>query len=219
VRLKSILAALILAAMVVGPASAVVLGLDWGTGQRPVTISYFGSSHSVYAGSLKGYLGGQLGDPLPPNDGTYFGDLFCVDLDHTITIPTEYEVQVLTTAALANGGRLAWLYQNNIAEAKNGNIDTAAALQIALWDVVTDGGDGLDTGNFQYVSGLAARSTNSSATMIAESAGKVGEATFLRAVGPTGQSMITIPVPEPGTFGLLGLGFSLISFGFLRKRS
>jgi hypothetical protein len=219
VRLKSILAALILAAVLAVPASALVLGLDWGTGQSPVTINYFGSSLSVYAGSLKGYVGGQLGNPLPPNDGTYFGEVFCVDLNHFITIPTEYEVESLTTADLANGGRLAWMYQNNIAQAKNGDSDIAAALQIAMWDVVTDGGDGLDTGNFQYVSGLASRSTVSSATMIEESAGKAAEATYFRTIGPDGQSMITIPVPEPGTFGLLGLGFSLISFGFLRKRS
>jgi hypothetical protein len=196
----------------------VVLGLDWGIGQSPVTFLYHGSSHTVYAGSLKGYLGGQIGNPLPPNDGTYFGDLFCVDLDHSITVPTEYEVENLTTASLVNGGRLAWLYQNHIAEAKDDR-ETAAALQIALWDVLTDGGDGLAVGNFRYISGLSLKSNSQSTTMIAESAGKTDEATYLRAVGPYGQSMITRPVPEPGILSLLGLGIGLIGLGFLRKRS
>jgi hypothetical protein len=217
-RLKSIFAALILASILAAPASAVVLGLDWGTGRSPVTFNYFGANRTVYAGSLKGYLGGQLGNPLPPQDGTYFGDLFCIDLAHSITIPTEYEVESLTTASLANGGRLAWLYENNVSNAKN-DIDIAAALQLALWDVVTDDGDGLDVGNFQYVSGLNFKSNSSSSSMIAQSAGKVGLATYLRAIGPYGQSMITRPVPEPGTFGLLGLGISLLGFGLFRKRT
>jgi hypothetical protein len=216
---KSILAALILTTILAAPASALVLGLNWGTGQLPVTIDYFGSARTVYAGSLKGYLGGQLGNPLPPDDGTYFDELFCIDLVHSITLPTEYEVESLTTASLANGGRLAWMYQNNVASAKNGDSEAAAALQLALWDVLTDGGDGLDVGDFRYVSGLNSKSSSAASSMIMESAGKFGEGTYLRAIGPYGQSMITRAAPEPGTFGLLGLGFSLVGFGFFRKRS
>lgn len=215
---KSIFAALILATLLAAPASAVVLGLDWGTGQSPVTFKYFGANRTVYAGSMKGYMGGQIGAPLPPNDGTYFGEVFCVDLSHSISLPTEYEVETLTTAELTNGGQVAWLFQHNQAAAKN-DTEVSAALQLALWDVVTDGGDGLSVGNFQYLSGATSKTSEAGATMIAESAGQSDVATYLRAVGPYGQSMITSPVPEPGTFGLLGLGLSLLGFGFFRKRS
>lgn len=215
-RLKSIFAVLILATVLTAPASALVLGLTWGVGQSPVTFNYFGADHTVYAGSLKGYFGGQLGNPLPPNDGTYFGDLFCVDLAHSITIPTEYEVESLPISALANGERLAWLYRNYADVAKNDS-GIASALQLALWDIATDGGDGLDGGNFRYMSGASSKTQSS--IMITESLGKSAEAIYLRAIGPYGQSVITRPIPEPGTFGLVGLGLTLVGLGFFRKRS
>jgi hypothetical protein len=217
-RLKVILAALLLAAIAAAPASAVVLGLDWGTGQSPVSISYNGTTHNVYAGSLKGYLGGHLGNPLPPHDGTYFGDTFCVDLSHTITIPTEYEVDLLPTSQLVHGGRLAWLYKNYIGSAKTDG-ETAAALQLALWDVVVDGGDGFNTGNFRLLSGATSKTHSLMVNMVADSENKTDNATYFRTRGPYGQSMISVPVPEPGTFGLLGLGIGLVGLGFIRKRS
>jgi hypothetical protein len=213
-----IIAALLLMALLASPASAVVLGLNWGTGLSPVTIQYHGSNHNVYVGSLKSYLGGQLGNPLPPNDGVYAGDVFCVDLDHFISIPTEYDVQIESASSLTSGGRLAWIYQQHWAEAKN-DAGLAASMQLALWDVVTDGGDGLSSGNFRYISGLNAKTNSDAATMITQSQGQLSTATIFRATGPYGQTMIGVPVPEPGTFGLLGLGIGLVGFAFFRKRS
>lgn len=200
------------------PASAVVLGLNWGSGLSPVTISYQGTNHAVYAGSLKSYLGGQLGNPLPPVDGTYAGDVFCVDLDHFISIPTEYEVNVEDASVLSDGGRAAWLFQQHWAEAQ---VDAAlaASLQLALWDVVTDAGDGLDAGQFRYISGLSAKANGDAESMIVDSFGHTSTATVYRAVGPYGQTMIGVPVPEPGTFGLLGLGIGLVGLARFRRRT
>jgi hypothetical protein len=212
--------AIILVTMLAAPASAMVLGLDWGSGESPVTFSYLGHNQTVYAGSLKAYLGGTLGNPLPPNDGTYIGEVFCVDLDHTINIPTEYDISWQTTAALANGGRAAWIYQNYLAGSKNANNPVAAAVQIALWDVVYDAGDGLASGNFQYVNGLSATASSQAASLITSSVGHTAESAYFVATGQYGQAMIVpVPVPEAGTAALVGLGLSLLGVGFVRKRS
>lgn len=219
-RWKNVAVTLAFATLLASPASAMVLGLDWGSGESPVTFSYMGSNWNVYAGSLKGYLGGTLGSPLPPNDGTFVGEVFCVDLDHQISIPTEYDVEWLTTTSLANGGRAAWLYQNYLAGSKGGTSPAAAALQIALWDVVYDGGDGLASGKFQYVSGLSTTANSLAASLITVSAGQTAVSSYFVATGSYGQAMIVpVPVPEAGTLQLVGLGLGLLGIGFFRKRS
>jgi hypothetical protein len=217
-RLRIVVMILALTTLFAAPASAMILGLNWGTGLQPMSIKYDGATHNVYAGSLKGYFGGQLGNnKLPPQDGTYFADLFCVDLDHWITIPTEYDVQPLTTASLTHGGQAAWLYQNYISTAKNSG-GTSAALQLALWDVVTDGGDGLDQGKFQYISPAGDKSRGQATDMLMASAGRTATVSYFKATGTYGQSMIG-PVPEPGSLGLLGVGLGILTFGLLRRRS
>jgi hypothetical protein len=219
-RFLGVILALVLLSLAVSSSSAMVLGLDWGTGVSPVTINYMGADHRTYAGSLRGYLGGQLGSPLPPADGTYFEDLFCVDLDHWITIPTEYEVQRLSTASLAHGGRAAWLYRSYLTAAKASK-NTGAALQIALWDVVTDGGDGLGSGNFRYVGGLETGTVGEANSMLTASVGQASTASYFKGTREYGQSMIgpPPPVPEPGTWGLLLVGLGFVGAAFVRRRA
>lgn len=211
---KTLIITAVLALVVALPAQAMVLGLDWGFGRSTAHVTYKGSNLNLWAGSFAGYQGGTLGNPKPPVDGHFFGYLYCVDLEHLISLPTEYEVDPLTTSALTNGGRAAWLYKTYSGFSTDAS--KAAALQLALWDVVVDNGDGFAGGNFKYTGGLASSIATDASSMISASAGKGSQAAYFRPTGGYGQAMIG-PVPEPGSFALLGLGLAL-SFGGLALR-
>jgi hypothetical protein len=212
-QMKHCVWAALLVGLLTAPASAVVLGLDYGFGASPAHITYQGHNYNVWAGKMAAYLGGTLGNPLPPNDGVFSGYSFCVDLDHFIGLPTEYEVQVLPSSALSHGNRAAWLY-NSFAPAAATNL-SAASLQLAIWDVVYDNGDGLSTGNFRYTGGLDALAGSQASSFITASAGKSSTADYLKPTGCYGQGMLHA-VPEPGTLSLLGL--SLLSIAGLKIR-
>jgi hypothetical protein len=212
-RIVSIVAVLLALALVAPVASAVVLGLDWGLGLSPVRIQFNGHQEDVWAGGLNAYLGGTLGNPLPPNDGHYIGRVYCVDLHHNINVPTEYEVTLGSTLALANGGRAAWLHNTFAPQVTTAT--EAAALQLAIWDVVVDNGDGLGTGGFRYITGLGAAAVTSVGSLITSSLGHSSVAGYLDAKGEYGQDMIT-PIPEPATLGLLGFG--LVASGLIVRR-
>lgn len=215
------IASLLLGAFVVlaQPAAAMVLGLNWGVGESPAHISYNGHNLNVWAGKMAGYVGGTMGNPLPPNDGHFFGYVYCVDLDHMITLPTEYQVTESTTATINNGARVAWLFKNYSPVASSSGM--AAALQLAIWEVLVDNGDGLNSGNFRYSGGLSSFAGNQAQNMLAASLNKSeSSARVLRATGAYGQTMIAPPVPEPTPVVLLGLGLGFSIAGLvLRRRS
>lgn len=116
-----------------------------------VTIYYsgWGRSYSVYAGPFE----------ATRNNWTTSFDAYCVDLDHWDNMPASYLVTPLSTSLLttgtggaANGPGIAWLYntyEGGIHDATHG-----AALQLAIWELLTDGesktGVGFATGNFRY---------------------------------------------------------------------
>jgi hypothetical protein len=171
-----------------------------------VSINYNGNTSTIFAGA---------------QTATYQGDTFdayCVDLDHYNNFPTSYNVNAQDAAsALTNGSRAAKLY-NQFAGTATGDI--AAALQLALWDIVYDNGDGLGNGLFK--ASATSSITNAYNSMLAANLTSTSDlATFFEPdpyVGNKNQGLIGpgkySPVPEPASF----LAFALAAPALLRRR-
>lgn len=190
------------------------------------------------------YLGGGRGQsvavitPYAPNGATYFaGEMnlslagapaeypasfigFCVDLRHSVSTNDSYPVDLvpLPDAGLPNSGRIAWLYEAGLPTVVDNA--TAAGLQLAIWDVLTDNGDGLQSGGFRSdITGGVAAATSA---YLAASANQSGNATWLRSpTHPDGRRQDFVGpkpvIPEPATASLLALG-ALPMVSFLRRR-
>jgi hypothetical protein len=195
----------ILAVASVATANASILtvsGMASGRFQN-VSVNYLGNNMQVAAGA---------------QDATYNSNSFlgyCIDLTKINNLPTSYEVTpVNASTTLPNGIRVSRLY-NKFAATATGN--QAAALQLAIWDVLYDNGDGLNSGTFKSsVSGSILSNYN---TIIADSLSGISDlATHFDPTshGPNGnlhQGLIgpasflpPAPVPEPSSMALLGLG-------------
>jgi hypothetical protein len=171
-----------------------------------VSITFNGTTASTFAGA---------------QNTTFQGDTFdayCVDLEHFNYFPASYNVNALDAAtSLSNGSRVSKLY-NKYAGTVTG--DAAAALQLAIWDVIYDNGDGLDNGIFKSTAG-GAIATNYSAFIADNLAGVSDFATFFQPDpynGNQNQGLIGPgkynPVPEPASF----LAFALAAPALLRRR-
>ncbi len=176
-----------------------------GSKELGVHITYKGSSYNVLSGPMSAKY----------NGGPAF-EAYCVDLDHWNTgNPSIYTVSPSPITNLTYGGRAAYLYNKYAA-----SVDTkakGAALQLAIWDVVTDNGDGLGNGQFKS-SGLTTEVKNLANSYLADSAGKSGMAVLFSAVDhgvrcDKNQNFMG-PVPEPASLAAFGIGIASL----LRRR-
>ena len=84
-----------------------------------------------------------------PQDAQNF-DAFCIDLDNDIDLPKVYMTAPNYFAA-QTAGRIDALF-SNIDVASIGDSRTAAATQLALWEIITDDALDFDAGDFQLTS-------------------------------------------------------------------
>ncbi len=168
------------------------------------------TSESAIAGQIRVNVGGT--------------DLiaFCVDLFTNIGFST-YNTTLGAPSGYAGGQRAAWIYENY-----NPGVDSdeaGAALQLALWDVIHDGGDGLSAGNVQLdPAGSTSLRAVASAIVSASEGRSSNNATILHNAsfdGAPAQTLITsaIPTPEPGTWVMVTVGLCLAGFGRHRRSS
>jgi hypothetical protein len=188
--------------------------------------------------SANGVTTGYAGVISATINGVDNYDVFCVDLYNAISPGTTYQVTTLSSsdpqvaAFSLNTPRAAWLYVNYlsvVSSSADPDVESAA-LQLAIWDVIHDGGDGLSAGTIQADPAMSSDATTqtvySDATaFINGSAGQSAMgAVFMNVLGPTGsQTLLTDPlalqneVPEASTMAMFGMGFAALA-GWARRR-
>jgi hypothetical protein len=174
-----------------------------------VSVTGNGQTYNVFAGQLNLTVDGQ----------SMIG--FCVDLYAKIGYQS-YTTVTGAPASYANGGQAAWIVQTYGPQVSTGM--QAAALQLALWDVVHDAGNGLTAGNL-VLNAAAGNSLLAAADAIVQaSQGKSStHATIFCNTSATGyhaQTLIaaTNDVPEPSTVAMLTAGGTLVIVARLRRR-
>ena len=174
------------------------------------------------------HIAGLLADGLQVYDGpemlTYNGQVYagyCVDLNHYAGATEVTEVSPLT---LTNGLKVSYLLETYGGSATT-NL-SAAALQTAIWEVISEPAGGpfdATSGTFS-ISGNAevAAAANALLATIPALYTPLGCPTVLHS--DTAQSFVIdlpghIPVPEPATMGLLTVGGMFLSRAGRRRRA
>lgn len=92
---------------------------------------------------VTGYAGAILANYTPPSGPTQALSLLCVDLFTEIGIAT-YGSDPYLPAPWRQEDRAAWLFVNHFAAVTT--VAQGQGIQLAVWDIVHDGGDGLAAG-------------------------------------------------------------------------
>ncbi len=200
--------------------SITVTDVDW---QRfgLINLKIDGSAIDEYAGAILGNF----------NGGPTF-TLFCVDLFTNISLGT-YDSTTVAPRVARNEGRAAWLYVNAFDPAVVNTPALGEALQVAIWDIVHDGGDGPNAGRIQasintpldvvqswgqfLVNSEGQSSVN--ASIYLNSLGIVSYQTLIGVLQPGQNPPTDTNVPEPGSLGLMAIGCGSIAVAqFVRRR-
>jgi len=157
-RLRTLLLLLATCGLCSG-ATIVVTGVDWGRGES-IWINGNGSD-------FQAYFAGVIEISVTDLDGTFARDSLCVDLFTDIYIDQPYYTVVLSPSDVPGKdlGRVSWLVDNALLPTQSSftsalpqsdlvtSVAQGAGIQLAIWDIVHDGGDGFSSGSVQAATG------------------------------------------------------------------
>ena len=168
-------------------------------------------------------------------DGTISRTAFCVAIFVDINIGVLYNTVLTDIASVANGGRVGWLLDNILpsiitsSPTYGSTAQQGAGLQMAIWDIVNDGGDGFSAGGVQGASNTDAMALSDAKYYESLSVGKSADAwvymNFSQSNGAPAQTLMGFVsttdggpmVPESGTLSLVLPGFALLAAGLRRR--
>ena len=197
-------------------------------GASATTIAYSGAdpfrSFDIWINADGSNVNVVTGVAILQVDGFYTVDAVCVDYFVAISNGI-YDVNLLGSNAISGGTRVAWMLRNTLPSINTqsdplAKRQQAAGFQLAIWDIVHDGGDGFSAGRIRQ-----STSTPTDAIVLfwasAFVGGTVGQSldagVVYRNVGGIGVSQqLMSDVPEPSTCAMLLTGSVML--GFLRRR-
>lgn len=187
-------------------ASATTLLANFGTGEN-VYLNVDGTDVRDWAGSIKINVSGSNATAL------------CVDLFDSMKVNQTYGTNLESSSTINNGGRVAWLMDTELPVLSSAS--DLAGLQLAIWDIVVDNGNGFSSGRVkaatQHTTDAAALSEANS--LLALSVGKSSTDGIVYAnydlssctnvqtlMGVTGSPNHQGAVPEPQSVTMMALG-------------
>jgi hypothetical protein len=186
------------------PASATSLIANFGVGET-LNLKINGVDSHTWAGSIKIDVDGVKSLAL------------CVDLFSNMNVNQTYGTHLGSEGPILNGRRVAWLMENEM-PTLNGAAQFAG-LQLAVWDLVHDNGNGFSTGRIQSTSKTDAVALGEANALLALSSGMTApdgivynnynlcdfsKVQTLMGVPPGGHTGAN--TPEPQSIGMLVMG-------------
>ena len=141
-------------------AAAIVATVDPSRGEYSVWFN----EHGANGGATQAYFAGVLSITVAANNSNYYRDTLCVDLYTNIYVGLTYGTDVVAPDQIPdrNLNRVSWLVDNALLPTQNTSILSAfdktdwvyspaqgAGIQLAIWDIVVDGGDGFSAGQVE----------------------------------------------------------------------
>ncbi len=188
-------------------ASATSLTADFGVGEN-LNLRVDGVEMRDWAGSVNIDVDGVRSLAL------------CVDLFTSMNVNHTYGTTIGTEVTIDNGGRVAWLMENEMPSLSG--VSQLAGLQLAVWDIVHDNGNGLSTGRIRQSTAHTtdAAAVNEATALIALSLGHsaadgivynnynlhdFSKVQTLMSV-PVSANSVATSTPEPQSIGMMAMG-------------
>jgi hypothetical protein len=203
-----------------GPSSYFVSNDHW----RAVRVYNAGVTETMAAGEFGLRFLETLSDGTPIGAPAYDLPTFCLEVGQDIMLPAIYEaVDVSETLPAAKAGPIARLWGARFQTVSDAGSplfesvpgatskDRVAAFQVAIWEIATDGNDGLGTGQFRLLTADAplVSLTQAYLAIAYDPALPVGPVRAL--VSPNSQDQLDDPIgdiPEPASAALLAAALS-----------